>query len=151
MHLLKSLRFPLQGSVLEGVGLGISEHLSWVVRNPPTNAGDPGSIPGSGRSPGEGTGNALQYSCLENSTDKGARWAPVHRVAESGTTEQLTLALFTSHLSMGPGPLQPPVTLPSPCSSGARNFGSQASHGTWFCISHCGQITELTQGWSFVD
>ena len=37
-------------------------------------AGDPGSIPGSGRSPGEGKGNPLQYSCLENSTDKGAWW-----------------------------------------------------------------------------
>ena len=36
------------------------------------NAGDPGSIPGSGRSPGEGNGNPLQYSCLENSMDRGA-------------------------------------------------------------------------------
>ena len=38
------------------------------------NAGDPGSIPGSGRSPGEGNGNSLQYSCLENSKDRGAWW-----------------------------------------------------------------------------
>ena len=41
------------------------------------NAGDPGSIPGSGRSPGEGNGNPLQYSCLKNSTDGGAWWATV--------------------------------------------------------------------------
>ena len=49
------------------------------------NAGDPGSILGSGRSPGEGNGNPLQYSCLENPIDKGTRWATVHRVAKSGT------------------------------------------------------------------
>ena len=42
------------------------------------NAGDPGSVPRYGRSPGEGNGYPLQYSCLENSTDKGACWAIVH-------------------------------------------------------------------------
>ena len=47
------------------------------------NAGDPGSIPGSGRSPGEGNGNPLQYSCLENSMDRGAWWVTVHSVAKS--------------------------------------------------------------------
>ena len=47
------------------------------------NAGDPGSMPGSGRSPGEGNGNPLQYSCLENSMDRGAWWAPAHGVAKS--------------------------------------------------------------------
>ena len=49
------------------------------------NAGDPGSIPGSGRSPGEGNGNPLQYSCLENSMDRGAWWATVYGVAKSRT------------------------------------------------------------------
>ena len=44
------------------------------------NAGDPGSILGSGRSPGEGNGYPLQYSCLENPMDRGAWWATVHRV-----------------------------------------------------------------------
>ena len=51
------------------------------------NAGDLGSISGSGRSPGEGNGNPLQYYCLENPMDRGAWWATVHWVAESGTTE----------------------------------------------------------------
>ena len=49
------------------------------------NAGDPGSIPESRRSPGEGTGYPFQYSCLENSMDKGAWWATVHRVTKSQT------------------------------------------------------------------
>ena len=49
------------------------------------SAGDLGSIPGSGRALGEGHGNPLQYSCLENSMDRGARQATVHRVAKSRT------------------------------------------------------------------
>ena len=46
---------------------------------------DMGSVPGSGRCPGGGHGNPLQYSCLENSTDRGAWWATVYRVAKSQT------------------------------------------------------------------
>ena len=49
------------------------------------NAGDLGSIPGSGRSPGEGNGNPLQYSCLENPMDGGAWWATVHGITKSQT------------------------------------------------------------------
>ena len=49
------------------------------------NAGDLGSIPGSGRSPGEGNGNPLQYSCLENPMDGVAWWATVHGVVKSWT------------------------------------------------------------------
>ena len=48
-----------------------------VVKNLPANAGDVGSILGSGRSPGEGNGNPLQYSCLGNPMDRGAWWATV--------------------------------------------------------------------------
>ena len=49
------------------------------------SAGDPGSIPGSGRSPGEGNGNPLQHTCLENPADRGAWRATVHGVAKSQT------------------------------------------------------------------
>ena len=59
-----------------------------VVNNLPANAEDirvSGSIPGSGRSPGGGCGNPLQYSCLENSMDRGAWWATVYSVAKSQT------------------------------------------------------------------
>ena len=53
-----------------------------VVKNLPINAGDASLIPGSGRSPGEGIGNSLQYSCLGNSMDRGAWWAIVHGVTK---------------------------------------------------------------------
>ena len=59
-----------------------------VVKNLPANEGDPrdsGSIPGWGRSPGEGNGNTFQYSCLENSMGGRAWWATVHGVAKSLT------------------------------------------------------------------
>ena len=61
-----------------------------VVKNPSANVGDirdVGSIPGPGRSPGEGHGNPLQYSCLENPMDRGAWQATVHMVAKSDTTD----------------------------------------------------------------
>ena len=59
-----------------------------MVNNLPANAGearDSGSIAGLGRSPGEGDGNPLQYSCLENPMDRGAWWATVHGVAKNQT------------------------------------------------------------------
>ena len=59
-----------------------------VVKNQPANAGDirdVGSVPGLGRFPGGGHDNLLQYSCLENPTDRGAWWATVHRVGKSRT------------------------------------------------------------------
>ena len=56
-----------------------------VVKNPPANTGDMVLIPGSGRSPGEGNGSPLQYSCPGNTMDGGAWWATVHRVTKSRT------------------------------------------------------------------
>ena len=58
-----------------------------MVKNLPANAGDKGSIPESGRSPGEGNGSPLQYSCLENPMDRGTWWATVHGIRKSDTTE----------------------------------------------------------------
>ena len=72
-----------------------ASQVALVVKNPPANAGDirdSSLIPGSGRSPGEGNGNPLQYSCLENSMNRGAWWATVHRVTQSQT--------WPKHLSM---------------------------------------------------
>ena len=66
--------------------------MAQAVKNPPANAEDSGSIPGSGRSSGEGNGNRLQYPCLENPMDRGDRWAIVHGVLKS-RAEQLTLSL----------------------------------------------------------
>ena len=61
------------------------------MKNLPANAGDPGSIPGSGRSPGEGTGNPLQYSCLENpgTEDPGGLQSRDHK--ELDTTERVSM------------------------------------------------------------
>ena len=85
---LRSLRTVLQAS--QG---------ALVVKNPPANAGDitdAGSIPGSGRSLGEGNCNPLQYSCLENPMDRGAWRATVHGVAKSWTwLKQLSLYAYT--------------------------------------------------------
>ena len=69
-----------------------------MVKNPPANTGDirdGGSIPGLGRSPGEGNGNPLQYSCLENFMDRGTWRATVHGIAKSWT--RLSDFTFTFH------------------------------------------------------
>ena len=58
-----------------------------VKKNPPANAGEAGCIPGSCRSPGEGNGNPLQYSCLENPMDRGAWEATVRGFAKSDMTK----------------------------------------------------------------
>ena len=67
-----------------------------MVKTSAYNAGDPGSIPGSGRSPAEGNGNPFQYSCLENPMNGGAQQATVHGVAKSRT--QLSDFTFRQHI-----------------------------------------------------
>ena len=69
-------------------GLSGAFQVALVVKNPPANARyirDAGLIPGLGRPPGRGHGNPLQYSCLENHTDRGAWWARVQGVTKSWT------------------------------------------------------------------
>ena len=73
---------------LHSLSLHYASQVAPVVKNLPDNTGDArdtGLIPGSGRSPGEGNGNPLQYSCLENSMDRGAWRATVQRVTKSWT------------------------------------------------------------------
>ena len=70
-----------------------------VAKNLPANAGDGGSIPGSGRSPGGGNGNPLQYSCMKNPMDRGAWWGIVHGVTKRQTrlsTQPSRIPLFGS-------------------------------------------------------
>ena len=70
-----------------------------VVKNPPANPRDVSSIPELGGSPGGGNGNPFQYSCLENSTDRGAWWATVHRVAKSQTRLKLLHTLACTDMA----------------------------------------------------
>ena len=87
-HSLPSHRCKNSGNMAKRIrGWGFPSGV--VVKNPPPNARDTGSILGSGRFPGEGNGNPLQYSCLENPMDGGA--ATVHGVAKS----QARLSYFT--------------------------------------------------------
>ena len=89
-----------------------------MVKNLPANAGDTrdvGSIPGSGRSPGGGHGNPLQYSCLKNPMDRGAWKATVHRVAKSCTglkrlSTHIKIQISnenTNNLTNGESPVEP--------------------------------------------
>ena len=79
---------PAAPSLLISKALWSAFQVALVIKNPPANAGDvgdPGSIPGSGRSPGEGNGKPLQYSCLKNPMDRGVWRATVHGAAKSRT------------------------------------------------------------------
>ena len=67
-----------------------------AVKNLPANAGDAGSIPGLGRSPGEENGNPIQYSCLENPMDRVSWWSAVHGVAMSWTQLSVDSHIFKS-------------------------------------------------------
>ena len=85
------LRFPLLDTILHFEEIFLQYISKWgfpggsVVKNPPVNAEDMGSIPGSGRSPGEGNGNPLQCSRMENPMDRGAWRVTVYEVTKSRT------------------------------------------------------------------
>ena len=72
--------------------------MAQAVKNLPANAGDTGLIPGWGRSPGGGNGNPVQYSCLENSMDRGVWRATARGGAESDVTERPALSPLSSSL-----------------------------------------------------
>ena len=113
------------------------------VKASASNAGDPASIPGSGRPPGEGNGNPLQYSCLENPMDRGTWLATVHGVAKSWTR----LSNFTFTLSHKSGDLingisalikethRAALTL-LPCEDTMRGLRP----GRWFSSSHANTL-----------
>ena len=99
-----------------------------VVKNSPTNAaGDMGLIPGSGRFPGVGNGNPLQYSCLENSMDREAWWATVYEVAKSQT--QLSTHACTHGYHRG---LIFRVMLCFPPEDSGGSFRTGETLGSWF-------------------
>ena len=86
-----------------------------TAKIPPANAGDNGLIPGLGRSPGEGNGSPLQYSCLRNPMDRGTWWATVHRVAKSGTwlSNKTTTKKYV-FICLGPAPRHVGISAPQP-------------------------------------
>ena len=126
--MLKLLTFslPRRGSPLSLLFLAASDsQVKPMVNNPLVNAGDirdTGSIPGLGRSPGGGHGNPLQYSCLENPTDRGAWWVTVHRVTKSRTR-------LSMHAQLSKAPL-------------LTSFSSNVSSTTPICLNFC-CISEL--------
>ena len=129
-----------------------ASQVALVVKNTPANAGDvrdTGSIPGSGRSPGVGNCNPLQYSCLENPLDRGAWWATVRGVAESDTAEWLnthkTYALKVLQ-KLEPCPSSHPDYLTASCVFSVLLDVSQTEVSVWYwqntrlwdrkCMSH---------------
>ena len=99
--------------------LGLASVVALVVKNPPANADNAGDrvlVPELGRSPGEGNGNPLQYSCLENSMERGASWATMHEAAKS----QTQLSMHT----------QPLVRFSMPCSSQELGTNKTSSNVT---------------------
>ena len=78
-------KLPVEDTLLDVIYLQVGLPWQLTVKNLPASAGDVGLIPGSGRPPGEGNGNLLQYSCLGNPVARGAWWATVHGVAQSWT------------------------------------------------------------------
>ena len=125
--------------------------LAWWLRGKEftCNAGDGGLIGGSGRSPGEGSSNALRYSCLGNPTDRGAWWATVHRVAKSWTQlKRLSTHTYRGyrHKCWSGSPCPPPgdlpnpgiesVSLASPALAG-RIFTTRATWDAQYCSLDC--------------
>ena len=111
---------------------------SSVLKNLPVKAGDTGSILGSGRCPGEGNGNPLQYSCLENSMDRGAWQTTVHGTAELDMTEQAHKSAST---------VRNICLFPSKTNSYRRmTFGCHFSSVAQSCPTLCDPMNRSTPG-----
>ena len=114
---------------------------SQVVKNQPANAGDlrdRGSIvgiPGSGRSPGGGNGNPLQYSCLENPMDRGAWWATVRGVTKSQTHLNNSARMHTRNITKAYCPQHLTAIL---LSAGSRVKGKKWSNSLMFPLNQHG-------------
>ena len=113
------------------------------------NAGDLDSIPGSGRSPGEGNGNPLQYSCLENPMDRGTWWAIVHRVPKRHDWTTNTFSIFQRSAICFPGACMI-STLQINNEAKAETFQQRMGcgyHTTWWAsIEHpCSSSSPLSQ------
>ena len=109
-----------------------------VVKNPPASAGDirdTGLIPGSGRSPGGGRGNPLQYSCLETPLDRGAEWTRVQTVTESRTRlKRLSIRASSRELSQ---PMCAQSGLVTHCHSQSPVFPACFTDLRCLCARHC--------------
>ena len=116
------------------------------------NEGDPGSVPGLGRSPGEGNGNPLQYTCLENPMDGGAWWATVHGVAKSRTRlNNFTLFCFTLYIKMFPNTTPYKVLLKN-CTGKFKCFRSMPLSLAYMyvCMCLCVFAHKITENLEFV-
>ena len=114
--------------------------MTQTVKESACYVGDLGSIPGLGRSPGGAHGNQLQYSCLENLTDRGAWWAAVHGVAKSRTrlSDLAYMQLSSVLCSLIFCPLDLSVAerrvLTSPAMTGKASINISPCGSTWSCL-----------------
>ena len=120
-----------------------------MVKNLPASARDgkrPGSIPGWGRSPGGGQGNPLQYSCLENSLDRGAWWVTVHRVTKSWTQlKRLITACIQQFMNQAASYVVTRMALQRLVRNGSFIFLLEDSCFT-ICVSFCRALLTLNYG-----
>ena len=126
-----------------------------MVRNPPASAGEAGSIPGSGRSPGGGNGNPLQYACLENPMDGGAWWATGQGVARVRHDRVTNEQRRQTSVKCGPAPLSAPHRLSGSVMSSPRKAGrdnpNPPPHRSALPIrSHLPSVTRPAEGESII-
>ena len=122
-------------------------------KEPARNAGDVGSDPGWGRSPGEGDSYPLQYSCLENCVDRGAWWAAVHGVAKSRTRLRKEQHTFRFVSKDGTGTDSLPACLPVCCLSSFLHVEplQSVNHATMGHSTHVAHLTGSVWSLRFIQ